>query len=114
MSSRATRRSSSLEAEYQPIPQAPVAAGPARHSLDVNVLDEEDAVDILEDVPEVVVDGKIRAIHFVLGCAVLLPWNGERTIWILPSLLLTLGESNDNRYSIFHVEARRYPAEGVP
>lgn len=78
MPSRVTGRSSSLEAEYQPIPQAPVAAGPAaRHSLDVSALDEEDVVDILEDAPEVVMDGKIRAIHLVLGCAVLLPWNGE-------------------------------------
>lgn len=32
-------------------------------------------MNILEDAPEVVVDGKIRAIYFVLGCAVLLPWN---------------------------------------
>ncbi|KAH9843954.1 nucleoside transporter-domain-containing protein, partial [Rhodofomes roseus] len=80
MSGRAARRSSSVDAEYQPIPQAPVAAGPAtRHSLDVSEVDEEDAVDIMEDAPEVVVDGKIRAIHFVLGCAVLLPWNAMIT-----------------------------------
>ena len=114
MPSRVTRRSSSLEAEYQPIPQAPVAAGPARHSLDVSVLDEEDAVDILEDVPEVVVDGKIRAIHLVLGCAVLLPWNGEYIVEALSYSILTLGESNDNRHSVFHVEARRNLAEGIP
>ncbi|KAH9938505.1 nucleoside transporter-domain-containing protein [Fomitopsis serialis] len=66
MSGRVARRSSSLDAEYQPIPQAPA-------------VDEEDGVDILEDAQEVVVDGKIRAIYFVLGCAVLLPWNAMIT-----------------------------------
>ncbi|KZT72706.1 hypothetical protein DAEQUDRAFT_685851 [Daedalea quercina L-15889] len=80
MSGKAARRSSSIDAEYQPIPQAPVAAGPpARRSLDISTLGEEDTVDILEDAPEIIVDRKIRAIYFVLGCAVLLPWNAMIT-----------------------------------
>ncbi|KAJ7781611.1 nucleoside transporter-domain-containing protein [Mycena metata] len=79
----------SPDALYHAVPQAPVAANPVVHSAFEEV--EEDA-DIASDPPSfislartnicllshhrnVVVDSRIRWIHFVLGCAVLLPWN---------------------------------------
>ncbi|KAL0580906.1 hypothetical protein V5O48_001100 [Marasmius crinis-equi] len=67
--------SSSPEALYHAIPQAPVASN--------SILSEEN--DLLPDVEledqdhgsskPVVADARIRGIYFVLGCAVLLPWN---------------------------------------
>ncbi|ESK93761.1 nucleoside transporter [Moniliophthora roreri MCA 2997] len=66
--------SSSPDALYHAIPQAPVASNPIRiseHDPDPPIdLDEE-----LEPLAPVPVDARIRGIHFVLGCAVLLPWN---------------------------------------
>lgn len=67
------------EAVYRPIPQAPVAAIPVRPSLEIST-DSED-IDVLDDLspPPAEAGGRIRWIHFVLGCAVLLPWNAVIT-----------------------------------
>ncbi|PCH41327.1 hypothetical protein WOLCODRAFT_162995 [Wolfiporia cocos MD-104 SS10] len=60
------------EAVYHPIPQAPVASG-----TPLDLYNEEDRGDLDNNVPSVpqVQNSRIRWIHFVLGCAVLLPWN---------------------------------------
>ncbi|KAJ7755653.1 nucleoside transporter-domain-containing protein [Mycena maculata] len=71
--------SNSTDALYHAIPQAPVAANPAElpdqdvgsHGDDSTLVLDEDA----DLPPDVVVDARIRWIHVVLGCAVLLPWN---------------------------------------
>lgn len=63
-----------FEAVYHPIPQAPVASEPFRPSLELS--SEESDVELDSANPPVEVDARIRWIHFVLGCAVLLPWNG--------------------------------------
>ncbi|KAJ7499272.1 nucleoside transporter-domain-containing protein [Mycena latifolia] len=64
----------SPDALYHPIPQAPVAANPL--VLPDPDLDSEESQDDASNLaPDVVVDSRIRWIHFVLGCAVLLPWN---------------------------------------
>ena len=61
---------------YRPIPQGP-DADPSTTSADMEggeeavYLDDDDTSRILE-----ADSGKIRGIHFILGCAVLLPWNG--------------------------------------
>ncbi|KAI0751483.1 nucleoside transporter-domain-containing protein [Daedaleopsis nitida] len=64
------------EAIYHPIPQAPVASNsipPASPDID---LDDEVILSGSGILPtQTVVDSKIRWIHFILGCAVLLPWN---------------------------------------
>ena len=72
----------SPDALYHPIPQAPVAANPVLPPdprLDSADADETD--DILpgedNDRRPVVVDTKLWWINCLLGCAVLLPWNGE-------------------------------------
>ncbi|KZT12879.1 uncharacterized protein LAESUDRAFT_640138 [Laetiporus sulphureus 93-53] len=62
-----------FEAVYHPIPQAPVASEPFRPSLELS--SEESDVELDSANPPVEVDARIRWIHFVLGCAVLLPWN---------------------------------------
>ncbi|OCH95953.1 hypothetical protein OBBRIDRAFT_787800 [Obba rivulosa] len=69
----------SPEALYHPIPQAPVASNAilTRTSLDVQLSDEEtELVENLTNSVEIPEDEtRIRVIHFILGCAVLLPWN---------------------------------------
>jgi equilibrative nucleoside transporter 1/2/3 len=68
---------SELGAQYHPIPQAPVVADLEVEtpyiSLDGEVSAEEQPTSILSPAT---LDPRIRWIHFVLGCAVLLPWNG--------------------------------------
>ncbi|KAJ6567223.1 nucleoside transporter-domain-containing protein [Mycena vulgaris] len=66
----------SPDALYHPIPQAPVAANPVLADPDIDAEESQDDATIASDLaPDVVVDSRIRWIHFVLGCAVLLPWN---------------------------------------
>ncbi|KAI0921408.1 hypothetical protein AcW1_004606 [Taiwanofungus camphoratus] len=73
---RASSSDHAFEALYHPIPQAPVAAVPARPSLD---LSSDDGAGVAEELDGEALsadaDGRIRWIHFILGCAVLLPWN---------------------------------------
>ncbi|KAJ7667657.1 nucleoside transporter-domain-containing protein [Mycena polygramma] len=66
----------SPEALYHAIPQAPVATNPAvLPHLDPEEL-QDDATLASDLTPlDVVVNSRIQWIHFVLGCAVLLPWN---------------------------------------
>lgn len=70
----------SPEALYHAIPQAPVASSlaeiPEHTSLDIE-LDGDEGVDELPS-PSLVspLDTRIRWIHFIMGCTVLLPWNG--------------------------------------
>ncbi|TBU49066.1 nucleoside transporter-domain-containing protein [Dichomitus squalens] len=64
------------EAIYHPIPQAPVASNVVPTASPDLDLDEEV---VPAEVPAVLshnlADTRIRWIHFLLGCAVLLPWN---------------------------------------
>jgi len=66
-------------AAYQSLPQAPTAEAEVnttslRRSLDFD--DEETlAEELISQEVLSIADGRIRWIHFVLGCAVLLPWN---------------------------------------
>ncbi|KAK7471010.1 hypothetical protein VKT23_002424 [Stygiomarasmius scandens] len=81
---------SSSEALYHPIPQAPVASNPIPFSDDSdNVLDDEQ--DRAPATPPVV-DSRIRWINFMLGCAVLLPWNA--LITATPYFLSRLSDSS--------------------
>lgn len=74
-------RSRSLSpAAYHAIPQAPNALNIINTTLPLS-LDEVPAYDEPSDEPVrlasvTTMDAQIRWIHFVLGCAVLLPWNG--------------------------------------
>lgn len=67
-------RSLSIDALYRPIPQGP----------EIVPLDSEQVAEDFENTqPRIIpstgslVDSKIVWIHFILGCAVLLPWNGS-------------------------------------
>lgn len=84
---RASSSDHAFEALYHPIPQAPVAAVPARPSLD---LSSDDGAGVAEELDGEALsadaDGRIRWIHFILGCAVLLPWNGKVVIWFFGHL----------------------------
>ncbi|KAI0824663.1 nucleoside transporter-domain-containing protein [Trametes gibbosa] len=69
-------RHSTSEAVYHPIPQAPVASNPIPSaSPDIDVDEEIVLSSHVVTHGHVVVDSRIRWIHFLLGCAVLLPWN---------------------------------------
>jgi equilibrative nucleoside transporter 1/2/3 len=58
--------SHSLDAPYQPIP-----LGPDQADEDV-----EDSQPKLTTETDTLVDFKVKWIHLLLGCTVLLPWNG--------------------------------------
>ncbi|KAJ7283448.1 nucleoside transporter-domain-containing protein [Mycena rebaudengoi] len=64
----------SPKALYHSIPQAPVAANPVVLS-DLYLEESQDDGGLDPDTPTVVVDSRVRGILFILGCAVLLPWN---------------------------------------
>ncbi|KAJ7087195.1 nucleoside transporter-domain-containing protein [Mycena belliarum] len=67
----------SPDALYHAVPQAPVASNPLVLQDPDNELEEsQDDITITSNpTSEIVVDSRIRWIHFVFGCAVLLPWN---------------------------------------
>jgi len=82
MSIDSRQRSLSLEALYQPIPQAPVTANSERGaSVDISL----DGEDLSASTSTPKTDARLRWIHFILGCAVLLPWNGIVLISERPS-----------------------------
>ncbi len=65
------------EAIYHPVPQAPVASNAIPDGSPDLDLDDDVALSGGGFVPtQNVVDSRIRWSHFMLGCAVLLPWNG--------------------------------------
>ncbi|KAL0949190.1 hypothetical protein HGRIS_009268 [Hohenbuehelia grisea] len=71
---------SSPEALYHAIPQAPVAANPIVPPSEIELDNEgrelDDELGATYDAPSsLVVEARIRWIHFILGCAILLPWN---------------------------------------
>ena len=71
------------EAIYHPIPQAPVASNPIpTASPDLDLDDEAILSGSGFLPPQTEVDSKIRWAHFMLGCAVLLPWNGACRSWL--------------------------------
>ncbi|OJT13362.1 hypothetical protein TRAPUB_10128 [Trametes pubescens] len=72
-----SERHSTSEAVYHPIPQAPVASNTIPPSSPDLEVDEGFGPSVVHS--HVAVDSRIRWIHFLLGCAVLLPWNGAST-----------------------------------
>ncbi|KAF9268243.1 hypothetical protein L218DRAFT_954605 [Marasmius fiardii PR-910] len=93
---------SSPETLYHPIPQAPVASNPIltennATSAELELEDEESGP---TPSPTIVADARIRGIYFVLGCAVLLPWNAliTATPYFLSRLANTPLQSTFNSY----------------
>lgn len=78
----AHRKPSSEDAYYHAVSQSPPAQDPiALHESPTgsSVLDLEEDDSVVEEIvmtATVGVTPAIRFVHFVLGCAVLLPWNG--------------------------------------
>ena len=70
------RRPSADDTYYHAIPQSPLAPNPIALSESLVVDPENDEDVIGERVMAVEVTPAIRLVHFVFGCAVLLPWNG--------------------------------------
>ncbi|KAH9951820.1 nucleoside transporter-domain-containing protein [Amylocystis lapponica] len=68
-----------VEAAYRPIPEVPIPL--PRTSSDLEF--EDESVDLDDEIGATTLlegdDGRIRGIHFILGCAVLLPWNAMIT-----------------------------------
>ncbi|KAJ7228996.1 nucleoside transporter-domain-containing protein [Mycena pura] len=73
---------------YHPIPQAPALANSVALP-DPDIDPEELQDDVASQV--VIIDSRIRWIHFILGCAVLLPWNVMITA--MPFFLARLANS---------------------
>ncbi|KAG6919287.1 hypothetical protein DXG01_007419 [Tephrocybe rancida] len=77
----------SPEALYHAIPQALAPEIERELPSDILELEAEDEADASDsptpaDPPAVVVDAQVRWIHFILGCCVLLPWNGYIAVMI--------------------------------
>jgi equilibrative nucleoside transporter 1/2/3 len=70
------RRPSTDNAYYHAVPQSPLAPNPVALSESL-VLDPENDDNVVEEtVMAVEATPAIRWVHFIFGCAVLLPWNG--------------------------------------
>lgn len=74
----------SSETLYHVLPQA---SSSSSELLTVTPSDVESELDLAADPPPVLIDSRIRWIHFMLGCSVLLPWNG--TVFLLHPLHLS-------------------------
>lgn len=73
-------RTASPEAHYRIISQSTVTDDDDEASeivLAGGDGEDDEPLNTPTDPPAAVVDGRIRLVHFILGCAVLLPWNGE-------------------------------------
>ena len=74
------RRPSTDNTYYHAVPQSPLAPNPVALSESLTgslVLDPENDEDVIEEtIMAVEVTPAIRWVHFIFGCAVLLPWNG--------------------------------------
>jgi len=74
------RRPSIENTHYHAVPQSPLAPNPVAFSESLTgslVLDPENEEDVIEEtVAAVEVTPAIRWVHFIFGCAVLLPWSG--------------------------------------
>lgn len=77
-SHRKTHSSSSTGAFYQQLPQGPVPLDVHQDLSDSLILEDETilAGEFVAQEEAAAQDPRIRYMHFVLGCAVLLPWNG--------------------------------------
>ena len=60
------------EGLYQPVSQDDDESIRSNIDLDADAMVAEPPTDL----PPFLVDSRVRWIHFVLGCSVLLPWNG--------------------------------------
>jgi hypothetical protein len=106
------RRSSSLSAtdtQYHALPQSPDIAqdinipsaieegGMTAEEIDDPILDDEHVP------PNAPVDSRIQWIHFILGSAVLLPWNGasQITSWCVARPDKRNSLSHDHRRAVF-------------
>lgn len=67
---------SSMDAQYRALPQSPEAAHHIIIPSAIEDVDESILDDNLEPTSNAPVDSRILWIHFMLGSAVLLPWNG--------------------------------------
>lgn len=63
-----------MSAAYHAIPQAPVPVDP----LVLEDVEDDELIQSAIEIPPVAIreDARIKWIHFILGCGVLLPWNG--------------------------------------
>lgn len=73
---------SSIDTPYHALPQSPDLAQEIHipSAIEETELASEDIEDTIDDEPtpsHAPLDGRIQWIHFALGAAVLLPWNGE-------------------------------------
>lgn len=88
---------SSSDALYQPIPQAPIASLPV-----LSGPDENDAEEGENPASDVHIDIRVKWIYFMLGAAVLLPWNGASFHWWFDMhTLIRMYHSFNHCYPIF-------------
>ena len=69
-----SRRQRSMDASYEPLPQQNETT--VTNSISVAAIDDETQPSSNIPITGTKLDGRIRWIHFILGSAVLLPWNG--------------------------------------
>lgn len=107
------RRPSTDDTYYHPVQHSPLAPNPVALSESLTgslVLDPENDEDVIEEtVMTVEVTPAIRWVHFVFGCAVLLPWNGmsSRIDTLQPLWLTNVLNSHDHSNALFPFSTRR-------
>jgi hypothetical protein len=114
------RKSSTDHAHYHPVPQSPLAPN-TTGSLVLGPEDDEEAVDEVLLVPEEV-STAIRLVHFVFGCAMLLPWNGvsPQNRRFMTIMAYYFFDSDDYRNALFPrptrriIAATRFPFLPIP
>ena len=76
----------SMDAQYRALPQSPDASQDISipSAIQEGEIAADDIDDILDDLPSsnAPVDSRVMWVHFMLGAAVLLPWNGASEAYI--------------------------------
>lgn len=114
--------SRSPEALYHAIPQALAPEDDHQSPPDILELEadgttEADGYFAPSHPPAAIVDTQVWWIHFILGCCVLLPWNGAlQSIALLLHVLIHAFDaiycSYDYSNAIFSFSTKRFPSEG--
>jgi len=110
MTTRGLGHRTSENAYYLAVSQSPLAQGAIALTETPLVPEDDDDVSVVEEIAMVVeTTPAIRWVHFVFGCAVLLPWNGvlAGVGGGVPLRPTDSPDRDDHRDALFPVPTRR-------
>ena len=94
------------DALYQPVSQDEAAASREPNDLQLEDEDVEVAAEFLAHEHAAASDKRVGWIYFILGCAVLLPWNGTSPSFTASNLTYS-ASSHDHSYAVLLVKSGR-------